>query len=50
VFDEPTWRDAGRTGAWRCSLWQVDNDAATFLARRGHERPGEGAALGALLY
>jgi hypothetical protein len=50
VFDDAVWRDAGRPGGWRCSLWQVDNDAGTFLARRDHVRPGPGAALGALLY
>jgi hypothetical protein len=50
VFEEATWRDAGRPGAWRCSIWQVDNDAATFIARRAHSPPPSGQALGALLY
>ena len=50
VFDEATWRDAGRPGAWRCSIWQVDNDAGTFIARRDHAPPPPGTALGALLY
>jgi vacuolar protein sorting-associated protein 13A/C len=50
VFDEATWRDAGRPGGWRCSMWSVDNDASTFLCQRSHERPEGGAARGALLY
>jgi len=36
VFEDATWRDSGRPGAMRCSIWQVDNDAGTFLAVRGH--------------
>ena len=50
VFDDATWRDAGKLGAWRCSIWQVDNEAATFLARRGHQKPPASLAVGALLY
>jgi hypothetical protein len=50
VFEEATWRDGGAAGAWRCSIWQVDNDAGTFLARRAHTPPPAGLALGALLY
>jgi hypothetical protein len=50
VFGEATWRDGGAAGAWRCSIWQVDNDAGTFLARRAHSPPPAGLALGALLY
>lgn len=50
VFDEATWRDSGRPGTWRCSIWQVDNEAATFLALRGHNKPPQNLAVGALLY
>lgn len=50
VFEEATWRDPALPGGMRCSLWQVDNDAATFITVRGHERPDPSAARGALLY
>lgn len=34
---------------WRCSLWQVDNAAATFIAERGMRRPRPEVALSATL-
>ncbi|KAK9834254.1 hypothetical protein WJX81_000411 [Elliptochloris bilobata] len=34
---------------WRCSLWQVDNVAATFIAERGARRPRPEVALSATL-
>lgn len=34
---------------WRCSLWQVDNAAATFIAERGARRPRQEVALSATL-
>lgn len=43
--EEPTWRDHKGAALWQCSLWQVDNQARTFLARRDHQRPNEEAAL-----
>lgn len=34
---------------WRCSLWQVDNAAATFIAERGARRPRQEVALSATI-
>ncbi len=34
---------------WRCSLWQVDNAAATFIAERSARRPRPEVALSATL-
>jgi len=33
---------------WRCSCWQVDNPAGTFLANRSLSKPSNQAALSAL--
>ncbi|KAL3679175.1 hypothetical protein R1sor_022131 [Riccia sorocarpa] len=35
----PLWRDYNGSALWHCSLWQVQNDARTFLARRDHQPP-----------
>ncbi len=35
----PLWRDYTSTALWPCSLWRVQNDAGTFLARRDHQAP-----------
>ncbi|KAL2613699.1 hypothetical protein R1flu_025391 [Riccia fluitans] len=35
----PLWRDYNGSALWHCSLWQVQNDAHTFLARRDHQPP-----------
>lgn len=43
--EEPIWRDHKGAALWQCSLWQVDNQARTFLARRDHQRPNEDGAL-----
>lgn len=32
---------------WRCSCWQVDNPAGTFLASRSLSKPSNQAALSA---
>ncbi|CAM6102066.1 unnamed protein product [Calypogeia fissa] len=35
----PLWRDYKGAGIWHCSLWQVQNEAHTFLAKRDHQPP-----------
>jgi hypothetical protein len=30
---------------WHCTLWQIDNNAGTFIAERGTRRPPPGVAL-----
>lgn len=35
----PLWRDYKGAAIWHCSLWQVQNEAHTFLAKRDHQPP-----------
>mmetsp|Transcript_4469 Transcript_4469/g.14531 ORF Transcript_4469/g.14531 Transcript_4469/m.14531 type:complete len:1006 (+) Transcript_4469:2267-5284(+) len=50
LFDAPCYLGrAGDRSAWKVGLWQVDNDAGTFVARRDHTRPPDSWALAALL-
>eukprot|EP00850_Spirogloea_muscicola_P018627 SM000173S02996 [mRNA] locus=s173:28246:52241:- [translate_table: standard] len=41
----PLWKDHQGAALWQCSLWQVLNDAHTFLARRDHRRPPTASAF-----
>lgn len=35
----PVWKESTGGASGQCSLWRVDNDARTFLARRDHQAP-----------
>ncbi|KAL0043199.1 hypothetical protein WJX82_002022 [Trebouxia sp. C0006] len=62
IFDSPIWKfeppimqgglnvqrlKAYYPETWRCSCWQVDNPAGTFLANRSWSKPSNQAALSA---
>eukprot|EP00897_Mesotaenium_endlicherianum_P008373 jgi/Mesen1/7564/ME000392S06833 len=49
ISKQPTWRDRKGAALWKCSMWQVLNDARTFLARRDHDQPPTTLAFGVVI-
>eukprot|EP00798_Chlamydomonas_sp_ICE-L_P025166 gene25166-10797_t len=40
TYDAPIWSGASSDNSyWRCSIWEVDNHAGTFLATKTEQRP-----------
>eukprot|EP01018_Ginkgo_biloba_P025446 Gb_15429 [translate_table: standard] len=46
---QPLLRDCRDAALWECSLWQVQNDAHTFIARRDHQTPPQNIAFSVLI-
>lgn len=45
---QPLLRDHRDADLWECTLWQVQNDAHTFIACRDHQPPSQSIAFSVL--
>ncbi|XP_059076567.1 uncharacterized protein LOC131042467 isoform X2 [Cryptomeria japonica] len=45
---QPLLRDHRDGDLWECSIWRVQNDAHTFIARRDHQAPSQNIAYSVL--